>query len=364
MRRASITDVARAARVSTATVSRVVNDNYPVAGGTRARVLGAIAKLAWQPNEIARSLKTSATKIIAFVVSDISNVHFTSMARAIEDRVSAEGYNIIVCSTDGRREREAAYLTTLVSRRVDGLIINTTSSNDAMISGISRTTPVVLVSRRLRRSPGFRGDFVDSDNRRGAGVLTRHLIGLGHRRIGVLNGPQTLSTGRERYRGFVDAMRESGLAVDGDYPLRQDGDFGEESGFAGARALCSRRARPTALIVMNNAMAIGALRYLRASGIRVPRDISVAAYGGIAGAELMYTQPSIVTLDPREIGTRAGELILQRLRDPDIGNRDVIVDSQLVPGTAVRRLAGRGGCQRVSAAAAPPPATRRSPGCG
>ena len=134
MQQPGIADVARAARVSTATVSRVVNGNYSVAAATKARVLRAIARLGYQPNAVARSLKVTRTKIIGFIVSDISNMHFTAMARAIEDRVSAEGYNLIVCSTDGLRERELAYLRTLMGRRVDALIINTTGCNDPLIA--------------------------------------------------------------------------------------------------------------------------------------------------------------------------------------------------------------------------------------
>ncbi len=338
MRRPGITDVARAARVSTATVSRVVNGNYSVAAGTKARVLRAIARLGYQPNAVARSLKITRTKVIGFIVSDVSNPHFTAMARAIEDRVSAEGYNLMVCSTDGLRDRELAYLRTLMSRRVDALIINATGFNDPLIAEISRTVPVVLVSRRVRRTVDFRGDFVDSDNRRAAAALTRHLLELGHRRIAVINGPLALSTGRERYAGFVQAMAEQGLAVGRDYPLRYDGDFNEGSGSAGAEALCSLRPGPTALIAMNNAMLLGALKRLRTRGTRVPADVSVAAYGSIPHVELMYTQPSFVTLDPRRLGVEASAMVLSRLADPRLGNRDVVIESELVAGNAVCRI--------------------------
>jgi DNA-binding LacI/PurR family transcriptional regulator len=345
---AGITDVARAARVSTATVSRVVNGNYVVAGDTRARVLEAISRLNYQPNAVARSLKKTQTKIIGFVVSDISNLHFTAMARSIEDRISGAGYNIIVCSTDGLKERESTYLTTLVGRRVDGLIVNTTGHNDAVIADLSRSLPIVLVNRRLGRGTAFRGDFVDGDNRRGARALTSHLLGLGHARIGVIAGPDNLSTGRERYRGFVEAMRAAGHRVRLDSPLKYEGDFGEQSGHDGAAALWARKPRPTALVVMNNAMALGALKYLRGAGVRVPDDVSVAAYGTIPDVELMYTQPSFVTLDPREMGVRAAELMLERLAHPTLPNREAILDTELVPGTAVRGIPRARGAAGVS----------------
>ena len=266
MRQPGIADVARAARVSSATVSRVVNGNYSVAATTKARVLRAIARLGYQPNAVARSLKVTRTKIIGFLVSDISNLHFTAMARAIEDRISAAGYNLIVCSTDGLRERELAYLRTLMGRRVDALIINKTGLNDPHIGDISRAIPIVLVDRRIRRTVSFRGDFVGSDNRRAAALLTGHLLELGHRRIGMINGPVTLSTGRERYAGFVQAMAGRGVDAGRGYPLRYDGDFNEGSGSKGAEALLSLHPGPTALIVMNNAMLLGALKRLRSPG--------------------------------------------------------------------------------------------------
>jgi DNA-binding LacI/PurR family transcriptional regulator len=336
-RDAGITDVARAARVSTATVSRVVNGNYAVAGRTRARVLQAISRLNYQPNAVARSLKKTETKIIGFVVSDISNAHFTAMARSIEDRLSEAGYNIIVCSTDGIKKREATYLTTLVGRRVDGLIVNTTGHNDAMIADLSRSLPIVLVNRRIRGDAAFRGDFVDGDNRSGAQALTEHLLSLGHRRIGVIAGPRTLSTGRERYQGYLEAMRRAGHPVRRGDPFTRVGDFGEQSGYDATAAFWDAKRRPTALLVMNNAMALGALKFLRAHAVRVPDDVSVAVYGTMPDADLMYTRPSFVTLDARLMGEHAAHLMLERLAEPGLPNREAILDTELVPGTAVRR---------------------------
>jgi LacI family transcriptional regulator len=333
----TIKDVAKKAGVSIATVSRVVNKNYYVSPGIEQKVRDAIEATGYYPDSIARSLKSKATQTIAFIVSDISNIHFMFMARAIEDVVSRKTYNIIACSTEDDKNRELAYLETLISKKIDGLIINTTGKNNGFISAISQHLPVVAVNRRIR-DPGYRGDFVDTHNVKGAYDLTRHVIEFGHRRIAVINGPQELSTGVERFQGFKKALVESGVELPVEYVF--EGDFRDRSGFEGSKTLMRLTNRPTAIIAMNNNMAIGALKFLRPSGVRIPQDVSLAAYGNIENIELMYVQPTHVTQDPYMIGTRAGEMIIERIITRSLLPREVILEPHLVTGSSVQEPAG------------------------
>ncbi|WP_026486122.1 LacI family DNA-binding transcriptional regulator [Caldanaerobius polysaccharolyticus] len=337
MSNVTIKDVAKHAGVSIATVSRVINNNYYVSPEIEKRVLKAIKELNYYPNSIARSLKNDTTFTIGFIVSDISNDYFTSMTKAIEDVINKENYNMIVCSTDNKKEKELRYLKLLISRKVDGLILNTTGRNDDFISKLSNDLPVILVNRKVQDS-AFRGDFIDSNNFEGAYTLTEHLLSSGHRKIAVINGDLSVSTGKERFEGFKKAMLQAGIEVGDDYVYRYDGDFTMESGYQGAAELLKLTDPPTAVVVMNNAMALGALKYFRVNKIKVPEDVSIASYGDIDNVELMYVQPSIVTLNARTIGRKAGEMLLERIKDRSIVNREVIYTPQLIVGNGVRRL--------------------------
>lgn len=331
----TIKDVAKLANVSIATVSRVINKNYFVSPEIKERVNRAIKELNYYPNSIAQSLKNRSTLTIGFAVSDISNNYFTSMARAVEDVISKHNYNVIVCSTESDQKKELGYLKLLMSKKIDGLILNTSGENDDYVSDLSETIPTVLVNRKVK-SARFRGDFIDSDNNQGAYLLTSHLISNGHRKIGVINGNLSLSTGYERFEGFKKAMKDVNIKIDDDYMYRYDGDFSFESGYKGAEYLFSLADRPTAIIAMNNAMAMGAMKFFRNHEIIVPSDISMACYGTISNIELYYIQPSVVTLDPWCIGNKAGELIMERISNPELNNRDVIFMPQLIPGNGVK----------------------------
>src|SRR5665647_557951 len=333
----TIKDVAKYAGVSIATVSRVINKNYYVSPSIQEKVSNAIKELGYYPNSVARSLKNDSTHTIGFVVSDISNNHYIKIAKALEEVIEHEKYNIIVCSTENKKDREKAYIELLMSRKVDGLIINTTGKNDDFISHISNNVKIILINRKIKNT-NFKGDFIDSNNFEGGYSLVSHLSSLGHRKIAVINGDLELSTGSERFEGFKRAMQETGLDVQNDYKYRYDGDFSIESGYQGAAKIMNLCDKPTAVVVMNNSMAIGALRYFKSYQINVPQDISIVSYGNIDNIDLLYVQPSIVTLNTWVIGNKAGEMILDRIKDKSISNREVIYTPQLVIGNGVQSI--------------------------
>ncbi|KJS88424.1 MAG: hypothetical protein JM58_01295 [Peptococcaceae bacterium BICA1-8] len=335
MDKVTIKDVAKTAGVSIATVSRVINKSYYVSTAVEKKVLMAIEELKYYPNSIARSLKINSTKMIGFLVSDISNNYFITMARALEDVLNRQNYNLIVCSTENQKERELTYLELLKSKKVDALVLNTTGQNDEFVINMSHNIPIICVNRRINNS-SFKGDFLDSDNIQGTYMLTKHLLSLGHRKIFVQNGSFHLSTGYERYEGFKKAMAEIGIEIKNDYIFQYEGDFTLESGFQGVAYMMGLKDRPTALVVMNNMMAIGALKYLKLHEINIPEELSIASYGNIENLELMSTQPSIISFDPAAIGTRIGELILERIKDNSLINKEIIYQPQLIKGNGVK----------------------------
>ena len=334
----TIKDVAREANVSIATVSRVINNSGTVKPELEERVLQAIHNLNYSPNIVARSLKTSSTSTIAFLVSNISDPYFIKIGRGIEDYIKDFGYNLIVCSIDHSKEKEVSYLQLLKEKKVDGLILNTTGYNDKLISEISQYIPMVLSNRRIN-SAFFRGDFVDSDNIGGVNDLTKHLLACGHRKIGVVNGPLHLSTASERYRGFCNAMKTAGITVDESYPYMYEGLFENQSGYNGAKALLERDDPPTALVLMSSEIALGAMQYLHESKIAVPEAVSIVCFGDIQNREMLYVTPTIASTNTLGMGTKMGELLLERIQSKeDVSNREICFTTQMHYGNSVKAM--------------------------
>lgn len=327
----TIKDVANEAGVSIATVSRVLNKNSTVNSALAEKVNQAVEKLGYYPNFIARTLKNESSKTVGFVVSDIANNFFTSMARAIEDVLNQQGYNLFVCSTDDNQLREEKYLSLLREKQVDGIIINTSGKNNDLITRISNQIPVALFSRKIP-NPEFKGDLVDNDNYSGLYELTQHLISLGHTRIGLINGQPYVSSSQERFSGFQAAMRTLGTTVDEQYPYLYSGHFNRfSSGYEGARHLYEQGA--TAIIAANNLLTLGALQFCKSAKIAVPEKVSLCGFGSIENHELLYVQPTCVDQSPAAMGARLAQLIIERIEaGNEIANREILFATNMLKG--------------------------------
>lgn len=305
----TITDVARKAGVSTSTVSHVINETRYVSDEVKQRVRTAMKDLHYQPNVIARSLRTRETQTVGVVVSDITNPFFTSIVRAIEDEVLKQGYNIILCDTDEKPEREQVYLRLLMGRRVDGLIVAPSSGNaDLLQLAIESGYPTVLLDRSI---PGLDADVVLSDNEGGAFDAVSYLIGIGHRRIGIIAGRLEVSTGADRMAGYVRAIKAHGIPVD--ESLIEVAQFKREIAYEKTREMLARSEPPTALFVCNNAMTAGAMAAIKAAGKKVPKDISVVGFDDSEWAALMDPPLTVVAQPIVELGTRAAQLLMRRI---------------------------------------------------
>ena len=330
MSEVTIKDIAKYAGVSVATVSRVVNGFTGVSSATVDKVNKAIDELNYVPNATARSLKIDRTNLLAMLVSNISNSHFTSMAKTIESCCRQQHFNILLCNTEDDPAIELEYLKRLTELRVDGIILNTTGLNDAYICNLSHTIPMVLVDRSIN-DPNFAGDFVGSNGFDGMKLLTSHLVERGHRKIGIISSNPHVSTGQERYAGFVDAMKMAGISVDDHYPYKYAGKlFNEEDGIAGAHFLMNLDTPPTAIVVANNNMAIGVYKYLSSHNISVPDTVSVVSYGNISNSDLFPVIPTFTTLNPTFIGEKTATLLLSRIHDNSRSKREVIFEPLLL----------------------------------
>lgn len=324
MAKATIKEVAAEAEVSTATVSRVLNESGYVSDEIRERVLDAVARLNYQPSAIARSLKQDRTFMVGVIIPDIANPYFMGISKGIEDVVGAEGFQLMFCSSDENPAKESRLLQLLQEKRVDAIVLATSGGNDDQILAIAESNlPVVLVDRKLASEHAAgKLDLVAEDNAEGACRLAGKLIEAGHVRIGVVNGPARVSTGRERFEGVIKAMQDHGLDPN---PLVFNGSFSTEDGIKAVRLFLASDPRPTAIVSLNNRMSLGVLLEIVQSGLRIPDDIAVASFGEVEASSLLK-RPGLYYIDqrPYDMGIRAGEILLRRLRKEDAEAAPVI----------------------------------------
>ena len=297
------------------TVSRVINTSGYVSAPTRQRVERAIVELGYVPNGLARQLRSKRTKMLALIVSDISNPFFTTIARGVEDVAAPRGFSVVYCNTDESAAEEARYIDILVGRQVDGVLLVPARGSGASFRTLrAHRMPVVVLDRRVadRHVASVR-----CDSEAGAYALTRHLIALGHRRIAVFTGRRTISTSVDRVAGCRRALKDSGLALDDDLLRFGGNNFGplnQADGHQMAREiLASTGPRPTAIFAANNFIAFGVIRALREAGLRVPDDMSVVAFDDLPPEWVMDPFLTVAAQPAYEIGRRAAELLLDRI---------------------------------------------------
>ncbi len=304
---ATIYDVARAAGVSTTTVSHVLNGTRHVSDETQARVRQAVEELRFRPNSLARSLVRQETRTLALIVPDNVNPFFAELARRIEDHGFSAGYNVILCNSDRNPTKEQAYLDMLISKRVDGIIVMTMSSDLEKLQPLLDTRiPVVMFEREYEQI-----DAVLLDNVAGGYDATRHLLDLGHRRIGCIGGPDAQTRSHERVRGYEKALAEAGIRTDLD--LIQAGDWTYTGGQGAARALLQLPSPPTAIFACNDLMAIGTMSAVWERNLRVPEDVSVVGLDNIALSAFFHPPLTTVATPKLEVGQRLCQLLLDRI---------------------------------------------------
>ncbi|MFZ0215850.1 MAG: LacI family DNA-binding transcriptional regulator [Candidatus Dormiibacterota bacterium] len=306
----TVRDVALAAGVSVATVSRVLNANAGVDPGRRQRVLDVIAELGYRRDGVARNLRRRSTRVIGVVITDIENPFFTRLIRGVQDQAESEGYSIVLLNSDEDPLKEARCIDVLAEERVAGVLLTSvsevTTSVDALIAG---HTPIVLIDRRVPRTDL---DLVIVDNVRGARLGTEHLLAEGYRRIACVTGPAHSTTGNERRLGYEAALLAAGLTPDP--ALIWHTDFRSEGGHAAARALLRMARRPDAMIVMNNLMTEGALRAIHEAGVRMPDELGLVGFDDLTWQQLVDPPVTTIAQPVREIGINATELLLRRCR--------------------------------------------------
>jgi len=321
----TIKDVARAAGVSVATVSRVWNEAAFVSPETRRRVAEVASRLGYSPHGAARSLITRTTYALGVLLPDLYGEFFSEIIRGIDHTAQANGYHILVSSShDSKDEIDAALRS--MRGRVDGMIIMSPDPEARRtLHALQGNFPVVLLNGGAE-SNEF--DTITIENHEGARQMTRHLISRGHRRIAMISGPHRNYDATERLRGYKTALAESGIELD--ESLIVQGDFSELSGHRAVKQLLDLESRPTAIFAANDSMAIGALSALRENHVHVPDDMAVAGFDDIPLARYMNPPLSTVHVDISQLGERAAALLLSSLQNDNRSHEQLQLSTTLV----------------------------------
>lgn len=307
----TIYEIAEKLGVSTATVSRALNNKGYVRRELKEQILALAKEMGYVPNSLARGLVSGLTKVTALIVPDIANSFFALVARGVEDMAYEHGYSLIICNTDGLESKERKYVRIARERQVDGIIfIGSIASKAYLRDLVQAGVPIVIADRYV---DGLNVDMVLNDNLKGAKDAVSHLIRLGHQAVATIRGPQDTKPGIDRYVGYVEAMQEHFLEILPEWV--QDGDFKERSGYEAAKRLLALSERPTAIFASNDLMALGALTAIEEAGLRVPHDIAVVGYDDIPLASRVRPKLTTVAQPKYELGQRAMDRLIRRLSE-------------------------------------------------
>ncbi|GAA0484289.1 MULTISPECIES: ribose operon transcriptional repressor RbsR [Tatumella] len=324
---ATMKDVARLAGVSTSTVSHVINNNRFVSETIRGKVTTAISQLNYAPSALARSLKMNQTRTLGMLLTTSSNPFYAEVVQGVERSCYERGYSLILCNTEGDKDRMDRSLETLLQKRVDGLLIMCTESRRPSVEILGRypSIPAVMMDWAPFDSSS---DVIQDNALQGGGMATRHLISCGYTRIACIAGPQDKTTARLRLKGYQHAMAAAALPVPAGYIV--EGDFEFQGGFHAMQQLLMLNPRPQAVFTSNDAMAVGGYQALYQAGLRIPQDMAVIGYDDIELARYLTPPLSTIRQPKDELGELAIDTLLHRMNMPDASQQLLVLTPELM----------------------------------
>jgi LacI family transcriptional regulator len=315
-RQATLRDVASAAGVHPATASRALNPGTRllVSEDTARRVIEAAERLGYRPNPVARSLRTRRSHTIGVLIPDLNNPLFPPIVRGLEDRLAEHGYVALLGNTDADLTKEHLIFDQMRARHVDGFVLATATLNSPILAQAAEAgLPVVLMNRTAQ---GYPFSSVAVDNEQGVRAAVGHLSALGHTKIGHIAGPQEISTGAARLRGFLDGMRSHGHAVTDDQIVTAAA-YTIEEGLRLGRELLQARDDLTAIVAANDMLAVGCYGALDELGLRCPDDVSVTGFNDMPFIDRLRPPLSSVRFPHYQLGTEAATLLIERIAAED-----------------------------------------------
>jgi LacI family transcriptional regulator len=336
----TIKDVARRAGLSPSTVSRALNKSGYVSADTQLRIEEAVAALGYQPNWMARGLRGKPSRLIGLIIPDISNTFYTAIAQAVSTTLRARNYEIVLCVNDEDPKIDLHYLQIMQQKRVDGILYThpANGSNGPYLRQLSLGgLPIVELNRQREKDLL---DAVLANNYQGAYLMTEYLIGRGHRRIGLILGETTVTTGRDRLEGYRSALRDAGLAVEPRYIAT--GSFTRGHGMRAACDLLDLPEPPTVIFAGSNRILMGLLAVLHERNLRVPEDISVVVFDDSEWLSIWRPPITAVDIAVDEMAQLAAGLLLRRIENPAEARKPItyLLSTSLIERASCRRLRG------------------------
>lgn len=308
----TIVEVAEQAGVSIATASRALSGRGYASAAVKERVRQAARQLNYRFNASARSLKVRRTNTIGLIITDITNPFYAYLASGVLDCAKEKGYHVVVCATNEDAQIERDDLNILMEQRVDGIIAVPSGDNRRLWNQlVEMNTELVLVDREIQGGP--QADTVLIDNVKGAYLATEYLIHLGHSRIGLINGPTNTTTGKDRAKGYLEALKDAGLSADPN--LIQGSSFMRESGYLAVAALLALPEPPTAIFAANNVLGEAAVFSLREHGLQIPKDISLLMFDDVPWAALIQPSVTVIKQPTYNMGCMCLNMLDQRLQE-------------------------------------------------
>ena len=315
------------AGVSLGTVSHVLNNSAKVSEPKRARVLEAVQAVGYQPSQLARGLRRETTNMIGMIIPDILNPFFPAVVRGAEDVAFSNGYRLILCNSDNDHSKEIIQLNELRTYLPAGLIVIPSNFSDltAQAESYRRAGAGVVCVDRLPKN--WSGDSVTADHEAGAYSATKHLLQLGHTRLGIITGPLHLTNAKERLGGFKRALKQAKVTISSEHI--QETTFDKQGGHAKTLVLLRLIPRPTAIFASNDMMALGALLAVRESGLRCPEDVSIMGFDDMDLCETTNPSLSSVSQSGYQLGTTAARLLLDRRQGHASPAKNIVLKTAL-----------------------------------
>lgn len=328
--RLTIVDIAKLAGVSKATVSRVINNNpNGVSIETRNKILNIIDENRFQPSFLARGLATKKTKTIGLIIPDIANPFFPQLVRGIEDYAHKAGYSLFLCNSDNDLKKEKEYVSVLIEKGVDGVILAPSSSTGFNVKNDLLTVndiPSVLLDRYVINSNYDAGVFVD--NVKGAYMAVNQLIHNGNKNIAYISGSILITTSIDRFRGYSKALAENNLNVNN--KLIREGDFSIQSGFIATTELIHDKVEFNAIFAENDMMAIGVIKALKKFNIKIPGEVEVIGFDNIELSSIFEPPITTVSQPIYKMGKLSAETIIKLIEKKEIENSILILEPELI----------------------------------
>lgn len=309
---ATMKDIARLAKVSTSTVSHVINGSRFVSEEIREKVMRVVAELNYTPSAVARSLKVKETKTIGLLVTATNNPFFAEVMAGVEQYCQQHQYNLIIATTGGDTKRLQQNLQTLLHKQVDGLLLMCGDSRFNADTDMVISVPLVIMDWWFTE---LNADKILENSELGGYLATKTLIEAGHKNIGIITGNLKKSVAKNRLEGYKKALSEASIPLNNDWIIESHFDFA--GGKIGMQKLLTTQKPPSAVFCSSDTIAVGAYQAIQQQGLRIPQDISVIGYDDIELSQYLFPPLSTISQPKAELGKLAVELLLQRIKKPN-----------------------------------------------